>query len=537
MKKLCKVVMSFALVLSLTACGGNEDTSDSGKSSITFAKENDVITMNSMTATDGMSFEIIHATVDGLMDRNQDGELIPAIASEYTVSDDGLVYTFTLRDDAKWSNGDAVTAGGFEFAWKSSIVNPDAEYAYLYGSDGAAIAGADEILAGEADASTLGVTAIDDTTLEVKLSVDTPYFLSLMTFPVFYPVNQAFVEEQGDQYALTPENLLANGAYKMVTWEKGTKIVLEKNEDYYDADVVQTDELVFQITADVSSSATAYEAGQVDYTKLSSSLISKYSDTDEYTSVLEGYLWYLQFNYADEDLSNKNLRLAIAYALDKEDLTQNVLQDGSIPGNGFAPTDLAVGPDGADFRETAGEYLVPNTDTAQEYFDKALAELGTDEITITLLYENADPAKSAAEYLQSNLEQNLPGLTVELNQQTKESRLDLQKERDYEVVLTRWGPDYADPTTYLNLMITGNSYNYGDYSNPAYDALLDEAASAATPEERWTKLIEAEKLLMEDVPVVSVFQVGTGAVLREGIEGLIVTPVGVPYVYKYVVEK
>ncbi len=533
MKKILTIVTSFALVLSLAACGGTTDSAD-GKKTVTLAKENDVITMNSMTATDGMSFEVIHATVDGLMDENENGEIIPAIAKEYTVSEDGLTYTFKLRDDAKWSNGDPVVAGGFEFAWKSSIVNPDAEYAYLFGSDGVNIAGADAILANEAEASTLGVTAIDDYTLEVKLAAPVPYFLGMMTFPVFYPVNEAYVTEKGDQYALTPENLLANGAFKMVTWEKGAKIVLEKNETYYDAAAVKVDELVFQITPDVSSSVTAFEGGQVDYTKLSSSLIDKYKDDSQYTSVLEGYLWYLQFNYANENLANDNLRLALAHALDRDDLTANVLKDGSIPAGGFAPTDLASGPDGVDFRETAGTHLASDEALAKEYFDKAKAELGKDEITITLLYENADPAKSAAEYLQSNLQEALPGLTVELNQQTKESRLDLQKSRDYEVVLTRWGPDYADPTTYLNLMITGNSYNYGDYSNPAYDALLTEAAAAETPELRWEKLVEAEKLMLADAPVAPVFQVGTGALLREGVTGIIIKPVGVPYIYKNV---
>ncbi|MFI3175986.1 MAG: peptide ABC transporter substrate-binding protein [Eubacteriales bacterium] len=535
MKKVLAALFSATLVLSLVGCGSSGDQSADGVT-VTFAKENDVISMNSMYATDGTSFEGIHATVDGLMDQDADGNIVYSLASSYEISDDQLVYTFTIRDDANWDNGVAVTANDFVYAWSTAATSPEAEYAYLYTTDGAAIAGADEIVYEGADVSGLGVKAIDDKTLEVTLSQPTPYFLSLMTFPVFYPVNEEFATEQGESYGLMPENLLACGAYKLVSWEKGTKMTFDKNETYYDADAVQIDSLVFTVTPEVATSVTAFEGGSVDFTKLSSDLIDKYADTDEFDTVLEGYLWYLQPNLNDEDLSNLNLRLAIAYALDKEDLVENVLKDGSVVGDGFVPTLLSTGPDGVDFRETAGEYLVPDTTLAQEYFALALEELGTDTITISLMYENADPAKSAAEYLQANLQQNLPGLVVELDMQIKENRIELQKSGDFEIVLTRWGPDYADPTTYLNLMLTGNSYNYGDYSNLDYDNKMEEAAAAETSEERWAYLMEAEAILMEDVPVISVFQVGGASLIADGVEGLQTHAVGVPYIYKYVTK-
>ena len=149
-----------------------------------------------------------------------------------------------------------------------------------------------------------------------------------------------------------------------------------------------------------------------------------------------------------------------------------------------------------------------------------------------MLYENADPAKTVAEYLAATLQQNLPGLTVSADMQIKENRIERQKVRDFEVVLTRWGPDYADPTTYLNLMLTGNSYNYGDYVSEAYDAKMAEAASLSSdPAARWNALIEAEKILMKDLPIVPVFQVGTAALIKEGVTGIDVHAVGIPYIY------
>ncbi|MFI3208513.1 MAG: peptide ABC transporter substrate-binding protein, partial [Eubacteriales bacterium] len=503
---------------------------------VTVAIENDVISMDTTYATDGTSLVAIHATVDGLMDQDADGVLYEAIAESYTVSDDGLVYTFTIREEANWSNGEPVTANDFVFAWNTAAKSVDCEYSYLFTDDGAAVANGNEIVYDGDTSLDLGVVAIDDKTLEVTLSQSTPYFLSLMMFPVFYPVNEEFYTEQGDDYALTADNLLACGAYVLTDWEKGSSLTFVKNDTYWDADAVQVDGLEMQVVSETSTSVTAFEAGDLDFTKISSDLVSLYEDTDEYTSVLEGYLWWLQFNLDYEVTSNQNLRLAIAYALDKEDLCDNVLQDGSIPGQGFVPEDLATGPDGLDYRESAGDYLVPDEDTAAYYWELAQEELG-EEITITLLYENADPALTAAEYLQSQLQEALPGLTIEMEMMTKEARTEAQKAGEFEVVLTRWGPDYADPTTYLNLMLTGNSYNYGNYSSEEYDAKLTEAAAAETDEERWALLQEAEAILMEDVPIIAVFQVGGASLIAEGVSGIETHAVGVSYVYKNLVKE
>ncbi len=339
MKKFVSAACTGLVCLSMAACGsgggtaGTDSGSESGKKRITLAKENDVISMNTAYATDGMSFEMIAATVDGLEAMDADGNVIPALAESYDLSDDELTYTFHLRD-AKWSNGEPVTAQDFVFAWNETVKSPEAEYSYLFTQDGACIKNADEIVYDQKDAD-LAVKAVDDKTLEVQLSKKCPYFLSLMTFPVFYPINQEFFEEQGDQYALTPDALLACGPYVLTEWTKGQSLKLDKNQDYWDADNVAIDGMDVNIVPEVSTSALDFENGNTDWTKLNSTLVDKYKDNEAYDTFLEGYLWYLQFNLNNKYLENANLRKAIGTVVDRDNLVNNVLKDGSINIGGF----------------------------------------------------------------------------------------------------------------------------------------------------------------------------------------------------------
>lgn len=545
MKKIVSSALTGVLCLSLAACSSgtsstdsSTDSSTSGDNRLVLAKENDVISMDSTYATDGMSFEMIAATIDGLMSLDEDGSPIPAIAESYEISDDNLTYTFTLRD-AEWSDGTPVTANDFVFAWNYTVTNPEAEYSYLFTKDGACIKNADEIVYDQDDSLTLGVSATDDKTLVVELSTECPYFLSLMAFPVFFPINEEFFNAQDGSYGLNPENLLANGPFVLTSWTKGTSLSFDKNETYWDADTVQIDGIDVNIVPEVSTSALDFENGNTDFTRLNSTLIDKYQDDDEFATYLEGYLWYLQFNLDNEYLSNENLRKAISTVVDRTDLVENVLKDGSVATGNFVPTEFAAGPDGTDYTATATKFFDAVGDdalaAANEYWEKAKEELGVDSITLSLLYEPSDPAKPAAEYIQSCI-QKLDGITIEMVSQEKSARIEKQKSHDFDIVLTRWGPDYADPTTYLNLMITGNAYNYGNYSSEEYDAKMAEAAAADTAEERWTLLHEAEEILLNDAPVVGVFQTGGASLVSSNVTGIQSHTFGTPWIYKYVVK-
>lgn len=533
MKKYFKLIVLSLITLSLVACGGKESGGTGGVKSITFAKENDVVSLDSRIATDGMSFEIIAAITEGLMSVDADGKVIPALAETHEVSDDQLTWTFKLRD-AKWSNGDPVTAHDFVYAWQQANTNPDSEYSYLFTTDGASVLNAAAVQAGEKDKSELGVKALDDKTLEVKLETPISFFDSLMAFPVFFPLNEKFVTEKGDTYATSAETVLANGPFKLTSWEQGSKITLAKNETYWDVTKVKVEELVFNIVAEASTAVLDFEGGSTDFVKLNSDLVDKYKDSDEFTNVLEGYLWYLQFNYTNPALANANIRKAIALAVDKKQLVENVLKDGSVTGDGFVPTGLATGPDGKDYRESAPVYNETDKAKAKELWSLGLKELGVTNVSLKLLFETSDPAKPAAEFIQSELTTTLEGLTLEMIAVPKQNRLEMQRAGDFDVVVTRWGPDYADPTTYLNLMLTGSNYNYGGYTNTEYDTLIRKAMVTADTTERWELLQQAEGILMGDVPVAPMFQVGGASLVNTKVTGIETHAVGVPYIYKNV---
>lgn len=536
MKKGTKLLWTGALVLSLAGCSSASSGGTDSHNVLNLSKENDVITLDSTLATDGMSFEVINMMIEGLETTDENGDIVPALAESYDVSEDGLTYTFHLRD-ASWSNGEPVTAADFEYAWKDTASDPTSDYAYIFGPDGACIKGASEVMGNPENKDALGVKAEDEKTFVVELERRTPYFVSLTTFPPFYPVNEKFAEEQGDQYGLSADNLLACGPFQLVDWTKGNSLKLEKNDSYWGKDDVALDEINIAIVPEPSSAALAFENGSTDYARLNSSLVDKYKDNEAYKSVLGSFLWYLQYNFDNPDLQNENLRKALAYAVDRDDLTQNVLKDGSIAAEGFVTRQLSNGPDGKDYRETADGYFLERGEDsdkiAQEAFEQAKKELGKDEITLRFLFEPSDPSKSAAEFMQSEFAK-LDGLNIEMVSQEKNVRLKSQQNGDFDLVLTRWGPDYADPTTYLNVLLPGGSFNFGKYDSQAYKEALDEAANASSDEARWQALQKAEKIAMDDIAVAPIFQTGASDLLNPKVKHLVDNPVGVPFVYKYV---
>lgn len=539
MKKL-KVLLAAALTLTVLAgCGSS---SSSGKT-YTFSSELDIKNLDASDADDGQSFNAMHACMDGLMGLDEDGQVAPAIAEKHTVSKDGLTHTFTLRD-AKWSNGTAVTANDFVYSWRR-IIQKSGNYAYMLGSDGAAVKGADELMAkasklkegqslSDKDMETLGVVAKDDKTLVVTCTRKIEYFEELMTFPCYYPINEEFCEEKGDQYAKSADNILSNGAFVMKSWEPGSKATYVKNEDYWNADAVKIDNLVMNLVQEPKVAATSFDNGETDFAPINSELVDKYKDSDSYVTFNEGYLFYLSINFKNTDLANADLREALSLAIDRDDFVTNVLKDGSKVARGFVPAELSTDSDGKDFRDTTDNYLKYDVKAAQTALDKAKSALGKDTITIRLLYgTDESPMDQLAEYLQ-NAFSKLDGLKIEMVATTKQDRIyNKQTNGEYDIACTRWGPDYGDPTTYLNLALSDNSNNYGKYNSSAYDAMMDKV-KATSGTERWKNMQAAEKILMNDYAYIPVFEKGTSALENKKVTGLIHRPVGVPYTFNYV---
>lgn len=496
--------------------------------------------MDSTIATEADCLEVISAIIEPLFVTAADGTPVNALCASYETNEESTEYVFHIREDANWMNGVPVTADDFVFAWRR-LVDPVTASEYSFMMEVAAVKNATPIISGELPIEELGVSAVDSKTLKVELDHPVSYFLNLMTFPSFCPINEAFATELGSEYALGADKLLCCGPFYMSAWDVGGNTYqLKKNPSYYDVDKVNLDEINFQIIKDPQQTMLAYENGTLDYVRLSGDQIVKYQTMDGFTRIEEGYLWYLSPNLNPKSeeyscgLESENLRMAIALSYDKDVICYEILQDGSTPADFAIPNRLAIGPDGKDFRETSPLYLQTDKAKAQEYWEAAKEELGVDEVTIELLYDDSDSTPLIAQFLQSEIENNLPGVHINLKSQPKKSRTELMQNREYQLGLTRWGPDYADPMTYLDMWTTGSTYNYGEWSNEEYDKLIADANGdlANRYEERWEALKQAEALVMEHAVILPVYQKGTAAMVRPGITGLAFFPVGVGTIYK-----
>ena len=522
MKKLFSILM---VLLLLAGCAGGNGGGGGEESAplrtVTVQAPTPIISMDHHIATDGTSFIAATMCISGLMELDENGNPLPDMAESYDLSDDGLTYTFHLRD-AKWSNGDPVTANDFVYGW-NRLVDPDtaSDYSWMLET-----------------ASVESYEAPDDKTFVVKLSTPSGFFVALTAFPSFFPMNQKFVEEKGDQYSLSVNDLLYNGPYTMTSWTSGYSFEFELNPDYWNAEKYKNEyaeKVVFREITDTQTALMEYEGGNLDNVSLSGEQVDANKDVEGFVNRLAGYMYYLSINMGNNvhdrtgaaDMANVNVRQAMLYAIDREDIAR-VLNDGSVAAGGIIPIGLASNPSsGKDYRDDAGQVVAYDPDKAKEFYAKAVEELGHD-VTFELLYgtDEGDSIIKAAERVQFYLEQ--VGFTVNLNGKPKKERLDLAgntHDHDYDVMLTRWGPDYGDPQTYMDLFVSTNtSNNDGGYNSPEYDGLVADAergAGATDANVRWKDFLDAEiQLVKTDAAVVPVFQAGGAMIISPKVSGI-----------------
>ena len=386
MKKMTAFVLAVLMLLSLAACGSSGSAGSSKILGVMLGTN--VMSLDTDLATDGDSFEVIADCIDGLMQMDADGAAVFAIAKEFSVSDDGCTYTFSLRD-AKWSNGDPVTAGDFVFAWQRICKNVG-EYAYMM-DEIANIKGAADIIANGADPATLGVSAPDDKTLVVELEVPVSFFPSLMVFPTFYPINEKFFNSLEDgTYGTSPETFLSNGAFLLDSYTPGTaSLSLKKNPDYWDADRIKLDGISYQVVGSSDNALTAFKNGTLNVVMVSGNQVSAAKSDASLSKNLKvtgaGYMWYLSFSQTEKNaqggmLANANLRLAISNAIDRESLVDNYVMDGSLATYTAVPPQFAAssttGDDFSADQSKFADFIGFDTAKAQAFLDAAKAELG-----------------------------------------------------------------------------------------------------------------------------------------------------------------
>lgn len=539
-----KIIALLLVLFVLVGCGGGSTGTDGfdDVKSVTVQVPADVMSMDPQWATDGQSFSAQNMCFSGLAQLDADGNPIPDLAT-WEISDDGTVYTFHLVD-SYWSNGEKVTANDFVYAWQR-LVSPElaSDYNWLLETANVVNSGCYDPESGLTPAD-LGVVALDEKTLQVTLTQPTGFFLQIVTFPSTFPLNQAFYESVGDQYALSLDNLIFCGPYKMTSWDSGYGYTFELNDSYFDYKNYvgkYADKVNFRVVSDTQSALMEYESKGLDVVNLSGSQVKANEGVEGFTERLGSYSFYLLLNvgYSNKglgnpDLANLNVRKALSFGIDREDIC-NAINDGSIADAGLIPVSLAANPEtGADFREDAGTICSFDLEAAKGYYAEAVKELGHD-VSISLLYssDQGDPEIVTATRIQAQLEE--VGFTVTLNPQPKKTRLNVyqhvndasgpreERNADFEVSLTRWGPDYGDPQTYLDLFISANtSNNQGGYKSDKYDELVAKAEAAGTSAiDRWNYFVEAEKVLVsEDYGIVPVFQNGGACLINPSVSGI-----------------
>lgn len=365
-----------------------------------------------------------------------------------------------------------LTAHDFEFGWKRAAdPSTGSQFCHLFPLMN--IKNGTEVSSGEMDPSELGCYAVDDKTFVVELTVATPFFESLAAFDPLGPVNQAFYESQGDAYGTTVDSVICCGPYILSSWDPdGNTVVMTKNENYWDAENVDIDEVTFMLIPDAQSGVMAFETGDVDYFRLSGDLVSLYKDSPYFGSIPGNFNWYIYYN--GEVITNVKLRQAIAYAMDREAICNTILADGSVPQYNIFMNGLMTSPTARTSTTTPPSSTSTIPRRPRNSGPRLQAEGAPDHFTLT--YESDDAAVAqVAQYVAATIESTLEGFTVELECIPKNNRLENMQNGNYEVALTRWGPNFTDATSTLTLYMTGNVYNYHCYSNEEYDALMTEA--------------------------------------------------------------
>lgn len=530
MKKRVFVVSAILAGLLLSACGGNEkkETSKSEEGAVATSQKikisspAPITTLDTTQTMDKNTFTMVQHLFEGLYRFDDDSTPIPGLAEKVAISDDGLTYTFTLKDDIKWSNGEPITAQDFLYAWKKLVtpatIGPNA---YLLDN----VKNSKAIRNGEKSVDEIGLSAPNDQEFVVELEQAQPSFLTVVSIGWLAPQNQAFVEKQGKEYATDSDHLLYSGPFILTDWDASSDTwTLKKNPEYYDADKVKLEEVAVSTIKDENTGINLYQSGELDLARISGQYVQQYSDDPGYVTHSDVANTYIDFNKKEgTPLTNVHLRKAISQAIDKEALTKSVLNDGSKPLNGLIPKDLYKNPKTSeDFRKFSGDQSVYDVKEAQSEWKKAQTDLG-DKVKLTLLVSDDDNGKKVSEYVQSQLQENLKGLEVTINAQPKNNVLQTRKDKDYELSISGWIAGSSDLDSYFNLYASDSAYNYGSYSNEAYDKLITAARTedANDPNQQFDDYKEAEEILLgQDAAQVPLYQSASNYLINSKIKDI-----------------
>ncbi len=473
----------------------------------------------------------------------KNGKVAPGLADSAKVSKDKKTWTFHIRDNAKWSNGDKITAQDFVYSWRRTLT-PATKASYTTMFSG--IKNGDKIIAGKASPDTIGIRAKDQQTVVIQLDKPIAYFKILMAYPLFAPQNEKVVNKYGKKYATKSQYMVYSGPFKITNWSgTGNTWSFVKNNHYWDKKVVKLQKINYQVVTNPQTGLSLYQNKKLDFAQLSTEQVKNYKNNSAFKEYPYSIVIHLKYNFKDANqekrriMNNRNIRQAIALSINRSQLTKKVLGDGSVTPTGFVASGLASDPKtGEDFakQQTVKNATTYNPKLAKQKWAAGLKQLGIKKVNLNILAGNDDVAASTVtQYLKSTLEKNLSGFNLKIENVPASVAQSRSTSGDFDLYLSHWGADFNDPISFLQIPVSSNALNYGKWSNKRYDALIDKAqgADAGNNEARWHDMVQASKLINKEQSFTPLYQANYAYLQRSTIKGVIHNTAGTQWSYKY----
>lgn len=546
MKKMLKF-FAFALCLTLifSGCGGSSTkpeessgetetseetgTPETGSTELTFVLHNEPDGIDPNVTSNSFASPFLTNCFEGLVTYNENSELVPGLAENWDISEDGKTYTFHLKKDLKWSDGSPLTSKDFVYSI-NRVLRPETAAQYLSMVTDY-IENAQDVYDGKKTSEELGVQAPDDNTLVLRLNNPAPFFIDILSMNVYAPVQEATVEANKEKWTLSPETYIVNGPFKITEMKMGESVVLEKNPNYYNADAVSLNKITFRYIKDQATALSAFQSGEIDgFREVPSADLAKLkAESDDLYTLPQYATTYYLINTAKEPYTDARVRKAINLAIDRQALIDNILQGSGQPAS--ALVSLGYSAEGVKYEEGRGDYGISASANAEEA-KKLLAEAGYPDgkgfPTVQLSYYTNPQVKQIVEAMAEMLKTNL-GVEVEISTEEWKVYYDNVQAGKYEIAAMGWGADYLHPMTFLPLFVSSDPLNNSFYANPAYD----EAVAAAKVETDAKKAIElmrkAEDIMMQDYPFLPLYHRSTNLMMKPYVKNWFMTPTGSLY--------
>ncbi len=546
-KKTISAALAGVLAVSLlSACGSSEpqniaDVSSTAASSeaasttdeaaepaaqeMTFVLNNIPDGLDPTVTNNSFAQYVILNCFEGLVTYDETGSVVPGQAESWDISDDGLTYTFHLREGLKWSDGTPLTANDFVYSIKHVLTPSTAAQYVSMVTD--YVKGAQEFYDGGSE-DELGVKAVDDNTLEITLLQPTSYFIDVLSMWVYDPIQEATVEANGDAWAASADTYVSNGPFKVTGMSMNENVILEKNENYWDADNVTLDKLTFRYVLDQATALTAYESNEVDgVISIPSSDYARLKADKAGVQVVPSYgTVYYNINCSAAPFDNALVRKALCLAIDRQSIIDNVVQVDADPAYSFlAPGYVVDGKDITEGRESFGLSATADVEAAQAALAEAGYPNGEGFPTLHLSYYDNDTVKKVVEAMAEMLKNNL-NIDVEVSSAEWSIFYDDVVKGNYEVCAMGWSADYLNPMSFLPLFKTDDSTNNAFYSNPEYDALVDQVMSESDPAKAAELTLQADAIVSNDYACLPLYYKSNSYLMHDNISGYFMTASG-----------